>query len=200
MTGGDDNDIFLIRRAAEHGNGETILGSQGTDRIRFTSTTAGETLVLSALVEEIEVVEITSATGSAAGTTALSLDASSVGASLELRGNAGNNRLTGTAFGDVIYGNGGSDDLRGGGGSRLPIRRRWCRYSKLLGFRHGRGRQPHDRRRVEPAMRESDTLSSIENLTGSGFADTLVGDGAVQPPRRRRKCRYAPPAAAAPMC
>ena len=116
LIGNGGSDIFLISRAAQHGPNEEIDGGGEFDTIRFTSTTSGETLVLSSLVKSIEVAQISNAIGNGAGTTALNFDASAVTASIDIFGNAGANKLTGTAFGETIDGFLGSDTIRGGGG------------------------------------------------------------------------------------
>ena len=48
LIGNGGNDVFVIGAAADHGVGEVITGGAGTDVIRFTSTTAGQTLTLAA--------------------------------------------------------------------------------------------------------------------------------------------------------
>ena len=87
-----------------------------------------------------------------------------------LVGNSGNNALFGVNGNDTLKGGGGADNLDGGAGSdtvsyfdsaacgrRLPLFQCRCR------------------RRCRRAIR----FTSIENVTGSGHADTLVGtDGA----------------------
>ena len=63
LTGGDGNDVFLIGDAADHDVGEEIDGGAGTDVIRFTSTTGGQTLTLAAGVTTVESVVIGTAAG-----------------------------------------------------------------------------------------------------------------------------------------
>ncbi len=117
LSGNGGDDTFLIKSSAHHGATEAIQGAAGTDAIRFTSTTAGQTLMLSNLVTGVESVAAASATGSTTGTTALNINASAVTSGLQMIGNAGANTLTGSGFNDLVVGNGGKDLLRGGAGS-----------------------------------------------------------------------------------
>ncbi|WP_425339279.1 Ig-like domain-containing protein [Brevundimonas alba] len=80
-------------------------------------------------------------------------------------GNSANNQLTGGAFNDILRGGGGSDILNGGGGADtadyatatagVTVNIRTQSATKSAGG--------------------SDTLVSIENVTGSAFNDTLIG-------------------------
>ena len=117
LSGGAGNDIIVVGAAADHGAGEVIDGGVGTDVLRFTSTTGGETLVLEAGVTGVEQVVIGSAAGLTTGTTDLNLNASAVGTGLTLIGNAGANVLTGTSGNDILSGGAGNDTLDGGAGA-----------------------------------------------------------------------------------
>jgi Ca2+-binding RTX toxin-like protein len=121
LNGGDGNDVILIGNAADHGVGEVINGGAGADVIRFTSTTGGETLVLSPDVTGVESVVIVNAAGLTTGTAALNVDASALNSGLSITGNAGANVLIGTDFNDVLKGGGGDDTLNGGLGNNLLI-------------------------------------------------------------------------------
>ena len=121
LNGGDGNDVFLIGAPAEHGAGEVIDGGAGTDVIRFTSTTAGQTLVVAPGVTGIESVVIANAAGLTTGTTALNVNASALSTGLALTGNAGDNVLTGTSGNDTLNGGAGNDTLNGGGGINTLI-------------------------------------------------------------------------------
>jgi trimeric autotransporter adhesin len=121
LDGGAGNDVILIGNAADHGVGEVIDGGTGVDVIRFTSTTADETLVLNEDVTGVERVVIGTATGLTTGTTALNVDAAAVGTGLSLLGNAGANALFGTGSNDVLNGGGGDDTLLGGAGNDTLI-------------------------------------------------------------------------------
>jgi Ca2+-binding RTX toxin-like protein len=113
---GDGDDIYLIATTTHYDAGESIAGGAGTDTIRFTSATAGQTLTLLATTTGIERVAIADANGATAGTTALNVNATSVATGLTIVGNDGVNQLTGTNVADVLQGNGGNDTLSGRGG------------------------------------------------------------------------------------
>jgi Ca2+-binding RTX toxin-like protein len=117
LNGGDGNDVILIGAAADHGAGEVINGGAGADVIRFTSTSAGQTLVLASGITTVESVVIGTAAGLTTGTTALNVDASNVATGLTLTGNAGANVLTGTSGNDSLNGGAGDDTLNGGAGT-----------------------------------------------------------------------------------
>ena len=127
MYGGAGDDSFMIEAASDHGAGEIIDGNAGYDVIRFTSTTEGDTLTLSARVN-VEEARISDFAGSSSGVTEANIDASNVASTvgIALDGNDGNNHLTGNgaanriqggAGDDVIDGDAGDDDLTGAGGS-----------------------------------------------------------------------------------
>ena len=120
LIGGDGNDVFLIAKTSDTSFGEVIEGGSsltgGVDQIRFTSTTAGESITLGNNVTGIESISIASATGSTAGTTALNVDASLLSGPITLTGNAGNNSLTATSSDDSVSGLAGNDVLSGGAG------------------------------------------------------------------------------------
>ncbi len=119
LNGGTGSDVFLIGDAADHDVGEEIDGGAGTDVIRFTSTTAGQTLSLAAGVTAVERVVIGTVVGVTTGTTALNVDASNVVTALTITGNAGANVLTGTSANDTLNGGAGDDTLDGGDGTNL---------------------------------------------------------------------------------
>jgi Ca2+-binding RTX toxin-like protein len=115
LNGGNGNDIFLIAAQAEHASTEVIDGGAGTaDRIRFTAATS-QTLTLSSHISNVEIVEIATAAGSAAGTAALNINAAALTYGIQMFGNKGANVLSGSAHADTITGGLGSDTLRGGG-------------------------------------------------------------------------------------
>ena len=130
MRGGDGDDIFLIGRL-QHGPTELIDGGSGFDRVRFTSTTSGETLRLRSDVTTVEAVTISTPNGSTAGTTALNLDASRLKIDrIQLIGNNGDNtivggtetdRITGHDGNDVLFGGGGADFIAGGAGADVFV-------------------------------------------------------------------------------
>lgn len=131
MYGGAGDDSFIIEAANHHGSGEIIDGNAGYDVIRFTSTTEGDTLTLSAKVN-VEEARVGDSAGSSSGVTEANIDASNVASTvgIALYGNDGNNHLTGNgaanriqggAGDDVIDGGAGDDDLTGGGNADIFV-------------------------------------------------------------------------------
>ena len=116
INAGGGDDIIIVSTAASHGAAEAINGGADTDTIRYTSTTAGETLTTTGLAE-MENIVIGTAGGVTTGTTALNVDASNSGSALTITGNDGVNTLTGSSFADTLAGNAGNDSLVGGGGN-----------------------------------------------------------------------------------
>ncbi len=121
IDGGDGADLYLIASFAHHPVTEVISdsGGSGTDELRFSSTTANQTLTISANATGLETITIGTGSASApviSATTALNVNASAAANGLAIIGNNGANRLTGTASADTLSGNGGNDTLNGGGG------------------------------------------------------------------------------------
>jgi Ca2+-binding RTX toxin-like protein len=85
-----------------------------------------------------------------------------------LTGNAGNDSLNGGAGDDVLWGGAGDDILNGGAGNDTAV------YSDATSA-VSVSLATTNRQQTGGAGR--DTLSSIENLVGSSFNDTLTGDG-----------------------
>lgn len=121
INGGDGADIYIVAGSADHAAAEfKDSGSSGSDQVRFTSTTANQSLHLFAGDTGLEEAVIgTGSTGTATttGSTSLSLDASEVLNALSIKGNNGANSLLGSAFGDSLLGNGGVDTIHGNGGN-----------------------------------------------------------------------------------
>jgi Ca2+-binding RTX toxin-like protein len=119
IIGSAQDDIFLFDAQATLGT-DVVAGGGGTDVLRFTSVTAGQTLALTANVT-VETAEIADAAGLTTGTVKLSLSAAAVGAAITLNGNDGDNALTGGKFNDTIDGNAGNDTLSGGLGNDVYV-------------------------------------------------------------------------------
>ena len=102
------DDVILIANGSYATTG-VIDGAGGTDELRFTSTLAGDVLVVGANITHLEVVRI-------AGGTALDVDATNATSGLSIYGNNGRNAITGTNFNDHIYLSAGTDTLLGRGG------------------------------------------------------------------------------------
>ena len=122
MSGGEGNDLYIISNSTEHVATEVFdAGSMGSDELRFSATTAGQTLTIFAGDTGLERVVI--GTGSAIGeavttaTTALNVNASNGANALSITGNNGSNTISGSTFDDMILGNGGNDSLIGAAGN-----------------------------------------------------------------------------------
>jgi Ca2+-binding RTX toxin-like protein len=121
MNGGEGNDLYLIATRSDHAIAEIAdNGITGIDELRFTSTTANQTLTVFTGDTGLERVVIgtgTAATAVTTGATALNINAAAAVNALTITGNDGVNTLTGTAFADTLIGNAGNDILNGGGGN-----------------------------------------------------------------------------------
>jgi Ca2+-binding RTX toxin-like protein len=116
LTGNGGDDVFFISDASHHALGEVIQGGAGNDELRFTSTIAGDTLVLQRGVTGIESFRISDMVGGD-NVTNVNLNAARLGAAATLYGSGGDNRLTGSNYGDSISGGEGNDVLDGGRGN-----------------------------------------------------------------------------------
>ena len=121
LDGGNGGDLYLIASSADRTAAEIKdSGTTGTDELRFSSTTAAETLAVYAAETGLEMVSIgtgTAASADLSGTTALNVDASLTTNALRIQGNAGDNVITGTVYADQISGNEGNDSIIGGRGN-----------------------------------------------------------------------------------
>ncbi|MCS6627354.1 Ig-like domain-containing protein [Roseibacterium beibuensis] len=90
------------------------------------------------------------------------------GAANQLSGGVGNDVLSGLNGDDVLIGGAGVDVLNGGGGVDTVD------YS---GAASGMRAQLNSNASTNDGDGGTDTFSGIENLTGSAFNDTLIGDG-----------------------
>lgn len=178
LYGGDGNDLFLIGSALDYSIGDVIGGDAGTDELRFMATTAGRLMLTSTMTSVERVVIGTGAAAAAvlSGTTALNINASAVLNGLTIVGNAGSNSLTGTGFTDILDGNAGNDTLSGGAGNDTVTGgdgTDTASYADATG-------EVTVSLAVAGAQNTggagTDVLVTIENLTGSGFNDSLTGD------------------------
>jgi Ca2+-binding RTX toxin-like protein len=125
MIGGDGNNVYIINDANnDHPLGEIITGGSGSDVIRYTSTTATETLFLRGDVtggvsgDTVVSVVISDISGAITGTSAVNVNANDLAATqtVSIVGNDGNNVLTANNDGaSTLSGQGGNDTLVGGG-------------------------------------------------------------------------------------
>ncbi len=153
ISGGNGNDVLI-----GGGGADKLSGGAGSDRASYKNATAAVVASLS---------NPGSNTGEAAGDTYSSIE--------NLTGSGFNDTLTGTSGVNSISGGNGNDVLIGGGGA-----------DKLLGDA-GSDRASYKNATAAVVASLSnpgsntgeaagDTYSSIENLTGSAFNDTLTGD------------------------
>lgn len=89
----------------------------------------------------------------------------------DLEGDSGDNTIRGTAFDDALNGFAGDDNLNGGAGTDTVEYDREHLSGGTLGIVANLASGT-----VTDTFGDTDTLTSIENVTGSGFADTIAGD------------------------
>ncbi|QCN96116.1 DUF4347 domain-containing protein [Azospirillum argentinense] len=122
IVGGAGNDVIGYTSGSELGASEFIDTGDGSDIIRFYSTTPGDTLVLPGTLTDSNntlTVAITGGYSSQTTLTGLKIDASAVTLSggLTMNGGGGADVLTGTAQADSLKGGNGDDTLNGGAGN-----------------------------------------------------------------------------------
>ena len=95
-----------------------------------------------------------------------------------LAGGAGNDILASIDGNDTLLGGAGNDTLDGGAGNDiLDGGAAGSDTAAYAGCHSGRDRQPRPSRlRQNTVGAGTDTLTNIENLTGSNFNDTLTGN------------------------
>ena len=146
MAGAVGNDIYIVDNAADM---VTENASAGTDEVR-----ASVTVTLGANVENLSLT----------GTSALNGTGNAL--ANVLTGNSAANVLSGLAGNDTLVGGAGADSLAGGTGSDTAgYSTSPSAVNVSLATNTGSGGDA-----------QGDTLSGIENLKGSAFADTLTGD------------------------
>ncbi|MEI6029803.1 MAG: cadherin-like domain-containing protein [Synechococcaceae cyanobacterium ELA739] len=115
MNGGEGSDLYLIATSADHTAAEIQdNGATGSDELRFSSATDGQTLTVFAADTGLEQITIGTGTAAAAittATTALSIDATLAANGITIIGNDGANTLIGTVFADSLIGNAGNDTI-----------------------------------------------------------------------------------------
>lgn len=117
LDGGAGDDVFIIADPDHFAAGESIDGGADNDTIRFTSTTADDTLTLSSDVTNVETIAVADADGTD-NATDIDIDASAMAAAedVALTGGTGDNELTGNDGDNVITGGAGDDTITGGAG------------------------------------------------------------------------------------
>ncbi len=158
LHGGWGDDTYVIDSAGDTVDESSPPAGAAALHIPTYTDTILASITLT-LPDEIENLTLT-------GTSAL--DGSGNGLDNFITGNSAANALNGGTGNDTLAGGAGDDTLDGGPGSdtadysdaleavRVDLNQAGARF---VSYRAG-----------------SDTLASIENLTGSGFADTLIGD------------------------
>ncbi|PSJ56164.1 beta strand repeat-containing protein [Kumtagia ephedrae] len=152
LGGGDGDDLIN-----GYGGADAIDGGAGVDTIYYDA---------SAAAVAIDLRNGTAAGGDAQGDTLTAVE-NIVGSSFadNLIGNTAGNAIDGGLGDDAIAGEAGADALNGGGG----VDTAWYNNSAVgvqVSLANGVG---------TGGDAQGDTLSGIENLVGSSFADTLIG-------------------------
>ena len=162
LHGNDGNDTL-------HGNAgnDTLHGGTGTDTASYAGSNAGVTVNLNTgthsggHAQGDTLTNIENLTGSAHNDT-LTGDPNAN----TLHGNDGNDTLSGNAGDDTLHGGAGSDALNGGGG-RDTADYAGSNAGVTVNLNTGTHSGGHA---------QGDTLTNIENLTGSSHSDQLTGD------------------------
>ncbi|MFN7643332.1 MAG: beta strand repeat-containing protein, partial [Burkholderiales bacterium] len=160
LEGSAGNDLLTGWAGAD-----TLIGGDGWDTAVYGGSNAGVTVDLSLTGAQ-------SSAGHAAGDVLDSIEAL-IGSSFAdtLRGTSGANALRGGDGGDMLEGRGGADILDGGNGIDTA-----SYTSSAEGVQVDLGLTGAQ---ISTGDAGGNTLSNIENLTGSAFADVLRGDGGV---------------------
>jgi Ca2+-binding RTX toxin-like protein len=148
MYGGEGNDTFYVDSVGDI-TGESASANGGVDTV-----IASVTRSLGSYIENLVL------TGSA------DIDGTGNGLANTITGNSGANVLSGNDGDDTLIGGAGADTLIGGAGTDTAnYAASAAAVTVDLGAGTGSGGDA-----------EGDTLSGIENVTGSAFADVLTGD------------------------
>jgi Ca2+-binding RTX toxin-like protein len=155
--GGPGNDTFI----AGHGGGnDTYIGGTGIDTIMYLSTTLGVTVDLSA--------------GSDQGTGS-EVDTDQISEIENVTGGSGDDSITGDSTANVLNGGDGNDTLKGKGGNDTLDGSTGIDTVDYTGA----SAMTVDLATGTATGDGSDTLTNIENVTGSSNADTISGNSGI---------------------
>ncbi|HEX5393417.1 MAG TPA: hypothetical protein VFW68_09055 [Rhodocyclaceae bacterium] len=169
LNGGLGNDVL------EGGAGaDTLIGGGGND----TASYAHATIDANGFGASASLANPSQNTGDAAGDTYSGI-ANLTGSDGNdiLVGDAGNNRLDGLAGNDILEGGGGADALYGGAGTNTATYEH-AAFTRLNadGSKVGITASLADATQ-NTGEAAGDNYNNIQNLTGSAYNDTLIGDG-----------------------
>jgi hypothetical protein len=165
LWGGDGNDSLAGGAGNDTLDGgagnDGLNGGDGTDTAEYRSAAAGVTMSLA--------VAGAQNTGGAGGDTVTAVE-NLIGSAYAdtLSGSSGSNKLIGSTGNDILDGGAGNDTLSGGAGSDTAS------YASAAA---GVSVSLATTAAQNTVGAGSDTLTSIENLIGSAYADTLTGNG-----------------------
>jgi Ca2+-binding RTX toxin-like protein len=167
LTGGSGNDTL-----EGLGGEDSFVGSAGSDTVSYANSTTG---VVSSLTTVFAAGPVVTQSNDAFGDTYSSIENMiGTGSFDTLIGEAGNNIIDGGAGDDILEGMDGADTLIGGGHGVTGDTASYAHaagyvmasLTTLAGF-------------ANQGQASGDTCSGIENLTGSDFGDTLIGDAGI---------------------
>ncbi len=156
LLGGDGNDIL------EGGDGDDILrGGAGADQIIGGNGNDTASFAFSSAAVQVSLKTMTLTGGDAAGDTLSGIE--------NLSGSGQDDSLTGDDGNNVILGNSGADIMDGGAGIDTASYQA-ATAGVIVSLLEGKG---------TGGEAAGDSLLNFENLRGSGFADTLIGDASA---------------------
>jgi Ca2+-binding RTX toxin-like protein len=174
LNGGSGNDVLTGGSGADQMNGGT-----GSDTASYADSTAGVTVSLisgegfGGTAEDDTLANIENVTGSSYADLLLGDSGNNV-----LAGLGGNDTLNGGGGNDTLYGDSGNDTLKGGGGADTLNGGAGVDTADYGASSAGVVVSLyHDA--ADGGDAEGDDLNSIENVTGSGYADNLWGSDGV---------------------
>ncbi|NJC41339.1 Ca2+-binding RTX toxin-like protein [Brevundimonas alba] len=167
LDGNGDDDILR-----GGGGADEIYGGDGVDTADFSLAAGGVTAILAA--------NAISNDGDGSSDTIYQVE-NLIGSAFadNLSGDEWANRLTGGAGADVLYGADGDDVLRGGAGADVLSGGGGIDTADYSLAAAGMRAQLNSNASSNDGDGGSDIFTEIENLTGSAFNDTLIGDNNV---------------------